>query len=319
MPPDDFQDAALGKALQKRKELQETIKRAVQELERLEEWLRMYSDLSTGPSNSSIGAEKQGTELRTAAFGNAQALFENLTVAVLREVGHPMKSPQIVQEFKRRGYPLAGNEIRTAWNRLWKARANGILTNEAGFGYWIAGEPLPEGAREAAIQARKSLPKSGVSALIKAARGTKKGRDPIWTPEQVEAAERMLLAGKSRAEVAAALGGVSQGTIQTYIPGGIRGLKEKYPDVVIPKRPYVHRPHRPGYVPKGRPRTLTPEQDREIVELRAQGKGINEICKMMGVKRTSIYAALKRAAAAKNGEFEDVDLSAELGDDEGKK
>ena len=134
-----------------------------------------------------------------------------------------------------------------------------------------------------------------------------------------EGNERMLLAGKSRLEVAAALGGVSQGTIQKHFPGGIRALKEKHPDVVIPKRPYVPRPHRPGYVPKGRPRALTPEQDREIAELRAQGKGINEICKMIGVKRTSIYAALKRAEAAKKDETEDVDLSAEFGDDEEKK
>jgi hypothetical protein len=108
----------------------------------------------------------------------------------------------------------------------------------------------------------------------------------------------MLLAGKSRAEVAASLGGVSQGTIQTYIPGGIRGLKKKYPDVVIPKRPYVPRPHRPGYKPKGRPRALTPEQDREIAQLRAQGKSIIELCEMMGLKRTAIYASLKRAGTA---------------------
>jgi len=206
-----------------------------------------------------------------------------------------MKSPEIVQEFKKRGYPLGGNEIRTAWNRLWTAGAKGILTNEPGLGYWIAGEPLSEEAKEAARTASKNRPKSGVSAIIRAARGTKKGRDPIWSQEQVETAERMLLAGKSRLEVAAALGGVSQGTIQTYIPGGIRGLKKKYPDVVIPKRPYVPRPHRPGYKPKGRPRTLTTEQDREIVELHSRGKSIKEIGEMMGVKRTAVYAAIKRA------------------------
>jgi DNA-binding CsgD family transcriptional regulator len=101
----------------------------------------------------------------------------------------------------------------------------------------------------------------------------------------------MLLAGKSRAEVAAALGGVSQGTIQTYIPGGIRGLKERYPDVVIPKRPYKPRP---GFKPKGRERTLTPEQDREVLELRTQGKRIEEIGEQMGLKRTAVYASLKR-------------------------
>ena len=110
----------------------------------------------------------------------------------------------------------------------------------------------------------------------------------------------MLLAGKSRLEVAAALGGVSQGTIQKHFPGGIEALKEKRPDVVIPKRPYIHRPHRPGYKPKGKPPLiLTTEQETQIRELKEQGKTVREILKVTGLKRGTIYKALNRLGAVK--------------------
>lgn len=255
----------------------------------------MHRDLVSGYSEAPKGEEGPAPELRTASFKDAQLVFENLALQVLREVGRPMKSPEIVQEFKNRGFPLAGNEIRTAWNRLWTARAKGLLTNEPGLGYWIAGEPLSDEARERAAIASKNRPKSGVSAIIKAARGTKKGRDPVWGPEQIATAERMLLEGKSRAEVAAALGGVSQATIHTYIPGGIKGLQERNPDVVIPKQSY--RP-RPGFKPKGRRRVLMPEQEREVARLRAEGKSIQELCEMTKLSRTAIYIAIKRAEMA---------------------
>jgi transposase len=108
----------------------------------------------------------------------------------------------------------------------------------------------------------------------------------------------MLLAGKSRAEVAAALGGVSQGTIQKYLPGGIRGLREKYPDVVIPKRPRAPRPRRDGMKGLGRPRSLTPDQERQIGDLRAQGKTIRDIAEAMGVGTSTIYKTLERLAGS---------------------
>jgi predicted DNA-binding protein YlxM (UPF0122 family) len=284
MASDDFQDAALGRALKKRKELQDTINRAVKELERLEEWLRMYRDLSTDNADSDQGEQAPVRKLRSDAYGGAQGLFENLVLSVLREAGRPMKSPEIVQEFHKRGHPLGGNEIRSAWNRLWAARSKGILTNEQGLGYWIAGEPLSDDARQRALDAAKSRPKSGVAAVIKAARGTKKGRDPVWGPEEIATAERMLLAGKSSREVAAALGGVSQATFQKYFPGGVRGFQEKHPDVVIPKRSIV----------RGRPRSVTAEQEVKIAELRSEGKSLSEIAEYMGMKRGTIANAIAR-------------------------
>jgi hypothetical protein len=299
MPPeDDLEDSALGRALRRRKELQEIIKNAVQELKRLDEWLQMHRELSTGQGELIKGAvETKATTLRLAAgMGKTQDVFESLVLAVLRDVGRPMRSPELIEEFRKRGHPMQGNEIRTAWNRLWEAKTRGVLVSLPKLGYWIAGEPLSEEAKGQALIASKRRNKSGVSAVIEAARGKKKGPTEIWGPEEIAAAERMLLAGKSRTEVAAALGGVSQGTIQTYLPGGIRELQKRHPHVVIPKRPYVYRPPRPGHKPTGRPRTVTPEQEAKMGELRSQGKSHSEIAEVMGIKRSTVSSYLARLA-----------------------
>jgi Helix-turn-helix domain of resolvase len=293
MAEEDFQDTALAKALRRRKELQDTIRNAVQEIEKIEEWLKMYRSFSTEDIEINKGEIEQPTATKmVAGHGKTQSIFEMLVLSVLRDVGRPMKSPELIEEFRRRGHPMQGNEIRTAWNRLWEAKSRGVLTSDPKVGYWIAGEPLSAEAREQAIIAGKRR-RSGVSAVIESARGKKKGPPELWGPEEIATAERMLLAGKSRLEVAAALGGVSQGTIQKYIPGGIRGLREKYPDVVIPKRSYKSRPsHKRG----GRPRTWTVDQERQIIELRAERKTIREIVEATGVGRTSVYKILEEQA-----------------------
>lgn len=288
-----FEDTALGRALKKRKELQETIKNAVQELRKLEEWLQMHRELSTGEGEEKKGVEVHAPLLRVVAGkGKAQDVFESLVIGVLRDVGRPMKSPELIEEFRKRGHPVPGNEIRTAWNRLWEAKSRGVLTSDPKLGYWIAGEPLSDEAKEQALIASKRR-RSGVSATIEAARGKKKGPPQVWGSEEIAAAERMLLAGKSRVEVAAALGGVSQGTIRKYI-GSLEALKAKYPDVVIPTRPHVYRPPRLGHKPLGRPRSVTAEQEQQITVLRAQGKSINDIADIMGIKRSTVYASLNR-------------------------
>ncbi|HET8918695.1 MAG TPA: hypothetical protein VFN27_03355 [Xanthobacteraceae bacterium] len=287
MASDDFQDSALGKALQRRKELQETIKNAVQEIEKIEEWLKMYRSFSTGGVDIFKGADTNRVMPLSVAGRKSQSLFEHLVLSVLRDVGRPMRSPEIIDEFRRRGHPLPGNEIRAAWNRLWEAKVRGTLTSDPKLGYWIAGEPLSEKAKEEALIAGKRR-KSGALAVIHAARGTKVGRDPLWGPEQIEAAERMLLAGKSRAEVAAALGGVSMGTLQKYV--SISRLKAKYPDVVIPKRP--RRPSRGNR--KGRPRVMTADVVGQVAQMKAEGKTVKEITKALSLKTSTVYTYLKR-------------------------
>jgi DNA-binding CsgD family transcriptional regulator len=107
----------------------------------------------------------------------------------------------------------------------------------------------------------------------------------------------MLLSGKSLLEVRSIFE-VSLATLRKYIPGGIGGLKARYPNVVIPKRPYVRRPRGPGLKRVGRPAKLTPKQAVQIADMRAARTTINEIAATMGVKRTTIYSYLKRAKPA---------------------
>ena len=59
-----------------------------------------------------------------------------------------MRSPELIEEFRTRGHALPGNEIRTAWNRLWEAKSRGVLVSLPKLGYWIAGEPLSEEAKD---------------------------------------------------------------------------------------------------------------------------------------------------------------------------
>jgi hypothetical protein len=224
-------------------------------------------------------------------YGRTQETFENLAVAVVRAVGRPVRSPELIAEFRRRGHPIPGNEVRTAYNRLWIAGKKGILINYPKLGYWIAGEPLSEEAKQKAAAAARGRRTRRRTSLRILARGKKKGPPPAWTPKDIRRAELLLLAGKSRLEVAAVLGGVSQGTIQKYFPGGIRALQKKHPDVVIPKRPYKPRP---GFKPKGRSRMLTAEQEQQIGDLKVQGMTIRQISKATGFRPTLVHMTIKR-------------------------
>jgi hypothetical protein len=292
MPIDDFRDSPLAQALKKRKELQEKLKETIQSIEKIEEWLKTYRELSIGDADSK--KEDSRSDVGLAGWGQAQQVFESLVVGVLRDVGRPMRSGELIDEFRKRGHPLKGNDVRTAWNRLWNARKRDVLTSDRSLGYWIAGEPLTEQAQlSAALIARRE--RHPTATLRNQNKGKKKGRARVLTDEQVDAGERMLLAGKSRLEVAAALGGVSQGTINAYFPGGIRGLKKKYPDVVIPKRTYRPRPGIKG----GRPPLLSVLEAQRIVKMKDEGKGADEIAKYMGIKRGTVYRYLKKYQTTK--------------------
>ena len=287
MADDDFNESAVEKAVRKRKELQERLKNTIQEIETLEKFLKTYRDLTAGTPNSEKGGNQ---EISQATWGTAQQAFEALVVGVLREIGRPMRSGELIEEFKRRGHPLKGNDVRTAWNRLWLASKRRVLTSDRTLGYWIAGEPLTDEAREAAALVGRRERRPAGSAHRDQNKGKKKGRAPILTSEQVEAGEKMLLAGKSRLEVAAVLGGVSQGTIKKYF-GGIKGVQEKYPDVVIPKRTYPGRKGKPG---TGRPPMLSALEGQRIVTMKAEGKSIKEIMDYMRIKRGTVYRYLKK-------------------------
>jgi DNA-binding CsgD family transcriptional regulator len=229
--------------------------------------------------------------------GRTQETFEHLVLRVLRDVGRPMRSDEVIREFRKRGHPIPGNEVRAAYNRLWTARTKGILTNETKLGYWIAGEPLSEEAKQKAAQVARLRPRGQGPSLRVLSRGKKKGPPPALSADDVERAEEMLLSGKSLLEVGSIFK-ISLATLRKYIPGGIGGLKAKYPNVVVPRRPYVRRTRGPGLKRVGRPAKLTPNQALQIADMRAAGTTINEIAAAMGVKRGTIYSYLKKAKPA---------------------
>ncbi len=172
MADDDFNKSAVEKAVRKRKELQERLKNTIQEIETLEKFLKTYRDLTAGTPNSEKGGNQ---EISQATWGTAQQAFEALVVGVLREIGRPMRSGELIEEFKRRGHPLKGNDVRTAWNRLWLASKRRVLTSDRTLGYWIAGEPLTDrGARgrRACWTARKA---SGWKCAPRSKQGKEKG------------------------------------------------------------------------------------------------------------------------------------------------
>ncbi len=305
MASDDFRDSPLVKALQRQKELQETIKAAtetiktaMQELEKLRQFTDMYRSLVTDekPVEKQESVAAKPVMLKGAAHGETQVVFQSLALDILRDVGRPMKSTEFIEEFRKRGHPLGGNEVRTAWNRLWEGRKNGVLSYVPKLGYWIAGEPLSKEAEKRALIAAKQTRrrKRDGPSLVALGRGKPKGPPSALTAEQVAAAEKMLLAGQSLTEVAAFFG-VAIRTLALRLPGGgLGGLKAKYPNVVIPKRPYVYRPPKPGHRPLGRPRTITDEQDKQIADLRAEGLSMQKIADALGLKRSTVYASLAR-------------------------
>jgi superfamily II DNA or RNA helicase/DNA invertase Pin-like site-specific DNA recombinase len=233
--------------------------------------------------------------LKKRAWGRTQEIFESLVLRVLRDVGRPMRSGELIREFRKRGHPIPGNAVRAAWNRLWTARNKGLLINDFTLGYWIAGEPLSEDAKQRAAQIAWVRPTKGQGPSPRVlAKGRKKGPPPAMSADDVERAEEMLLSGKPLLEVATIFG-ISVTTLRKYTLGGIHAVKTRYPNVIIPKRPHVPRPRRPGIKGVGRPPKLTPDQAQQIAVMRAAGTTINEIASATGAKRSTIYRYLKNA------------------------
>lgn len=166
-----------------------------------------------------------------------------------------------------------------------------MLTHEGQLGYWIPGEPLTDDARARALEAAKATrrPRSGPS-LKSLSKGNRKGPPHALTPEQASEAERLLLSGKSRKEVCELFGGISMATLATYV-GRTADFMARHPGFVPPKPTY--RPRGPGQKRGGRPKTWTTDQERQVLEMRLQGRSVREIIEATGVKRTTIYKIFK--------------------------
>jgi hypothetical protein len=299
MSTDGSENIQLANALKRQKELQgtiraatDTIKAAMQELDRTRQFINMFRTFTpSSESGAGIGSSAQvvpgSIKLKGHAHGQVQAVFEALALDILRDVGRPMKSTEFIEEFRKRGQPLGGNEVRTAWNRLWQAKKAGSLTYEARFGYWIPDEPLTEEMKLNAIAAAKR--NRGKAPSLRDTIGKRKGPPSALTPDQVKEAEHFLLSGKTRKEVCE-LFGISMVTLAAYV-GRTADFVARHPGFVPPKQPY--RPPRPGQKRGGRPRTWTEDQERQVLELRVQGKSVREIIETTGVKRTTIYKIFK--------------------------
>ena len=138
-------ETPISKALKKRKELQEAICVAMKELEKIDEFIRMWRHLTVPVDNGDKGEDEETGRmiLGRAGYGQTQPAFEHMVRAILQAARRPMRSSEIVEAFRNRGEPIGGNETRTAWNRLWQATKRGVLINVPKYGYWLADEPVP--------------------------------------------------------------------------------------------------------------------------------------------------------------------------------
>jgi hypothetical protein len=271
------------------------------ELARIDRYLTMHRQfaVAAGDGISPTSAVTEPT-LGVAGSGYSQRIFQLLTLMVLRDVGRPMQSGEVVDAFAERGHALGGvNPTKTAWNRLWEAKTKGVLDHLPDYGYWIKGQPLPAGALESALAAkgdRRKLKRKRTGPVGRST-GRAHGRKRILTDADVETARSWLVAGKAISEVCADLGGISSQTLWNYIPGGARAFREKHPHLVQTLRTRLKK-----YSPQkersksskrvGRPPTLGAQEIASAQAMHSSGMSVNRIAESMQVSPSIIYKAL---------------------------
>ena len=148
-----FSSTTFSDRAKRRSELLDDLVKSLKELERLQSYLSLHRHLAGA---STVGVDAIQPSLSRVGAGIVQSVFEQLAQLVMRELGRPVQGGEIAALLRARGLPIGGtNETRTAWNRLWQAKRRGVLINLPSLGYWPAGDPLPKGASDAAIAARK--------------------------------------------------------------------------------------------------------------------------------------------------------------------
>jgi DNA-directed RNA polymerase specialized sigma24 family protein len=202
-------DTPIGRALKKRRELQAAIKRIMQELEDVEKYIALHRRFSVEDEGNKGETAPMPVVLSQTGHGQAQPIFERMAIDAIRQAGRPMQSGELVEAFRARGHSLGGNEIRTAWNRLWLAKDHGVLINYPRLGYWPAEDPPP-----ANLDQLKPLPRkpSGGKRMQTERRGKKKGRQPYLSDAQRQEVMAMFARGMSGPQIAEAMG-VSPPTI----------------------------------------------------------------------------------------------------------
>jgi len=211
-------ETALYRAIKRREELEASIKEAMQELRKIEQFIQTYREFTLFDGSGVKGANNlvpapAAIPSRQTAYGQAQQVFEQLVRRVLRDLGRPLKAPEIIEEFRKRDHPIGGNETRTAWNRLWSAHKSGVLIRVPKYGYWLADEPVPP---LPAKPPRLTHRPKGKGIKTEWA-GRRIGRAKALTDAQIQLAQEWKAAGKSIKQIAADLGGLSASTIYVYL------------------------------------------------------------------------------------------------------
>ena len=232
MAEKDQQRGAHERAIERRKELSDSIRKELQEIETIDTFLKAYRKYSGIEPQG--GVEPEGVDppsLGRAGLGMTQALFEYLAREILCNRGEPMQSQEFVEAFRDRGQPIGGtNELKQAWNRLWQAKVNGVLVHFPKPGYWLADEPVPESRsvrNKAAIEnglMEKPEPHGPGHKYL----GKRMGRPKVITDGQIETAQKWLLEGnKSLKQISIDLGGVNLQTLRNHLSHFLKELREK--------------------------------------------------------------------------------------------
>ena len=281
---------SIAHAQKLRSEHQAKLIEDLSELGRIDRYLTMNRQFAVAAGDGispPISAAAEPT-LGVVGQGYAQRIFQLMVLMVLREVGRPMQSGEVVDAFAARGHPIGGtNPTRTAWNRLWEAKTNGLLEQVADHGYWIKGESLRAGALEAALASKEERRKRSRNRVRNVRRpGGRHGRQPMLSPADIESGRRWILEGRPVAQVCADLGGISLGTFRNYF-GSARALREKYPHLAKPLRQKPRLQKSTGRRPK-----LSPDQIATVKDMHASGYPVRRIAEKMQAGERLIYTAI---------------------------
>lgn len=103
MAANETSDPALARALKRRKELQESIRASLQEVDKIENWLRTYREFAGDFKLDSESEQKTApiTSFGRASWGSAQQMFEHFVREILLERGIPLQANEVLEEIGR--------------------------------------------------------------------------------------------------------------------------------------------------------------------------------------------------------------------------
>ena len=208
-------------ALQRKHELRLQMNAIMKEIEEIEIFLKVKARMTVNTTAKDAAFLQPASPseppppplARMAIHGATQEFFAQVAREAILKSGHPLQTAELVEAFRGTGHAIGGtNEWKTASNRLWQAKSDGVLYHMIGKGYWPTDVPYSEAehGRPAKPKRQRNAPKTiGSHRPVSHARG----RPKMMTEEQILAAEIMQKEGKNVKEIALALGGMSSTTV----------------------------------------------------------------------------------------------------------